>query len=45
VYGTIHLDGPFTNNSVGFYASDLDRLYVYAVDNAGNVSAPGIWQP
>jgi hypothetical protein len=45
VYGTIHLDGPVTNNSIGFYAEDLNRLYVYAVDNAGNMSAPGIWQP
>jgi hypothetical protein len=44
-YGFYNLDGPTPFNSIGFYTSSLDRLYVYAIDNAGNISAPGIWQP
>jgi hypothetical protein len=44
-YGVLHLDGPIATTTVGFYTDSLHSLRVYAIDYAGNISAPGIWQP
>jgi hypothetical protein len=45
VYGLLHLEGPITDPSVVFYTDPFYELYVYALDNAGNISAPGVWHP
>jgi hypothetical protein len=36
---------PITETHFWFFAAEVTGLRVYAVDNAGNMSAPGIWMP